>query len=135
MTNFINKYVAFNILGAQSLKWSGTINGVNYYFRGFAALPALIIALLLIIGGTTLSTTGDAGAVIGIGIVILGWIYGILAYIHAIWLMLTTINKRLNALLPDNKVLGWVLVLVPYANIIMSLYLLFANSNIEKHNG
>lgn len=135
MTNFINKYVGFNILNAQSLRWGGTIDGVNYYFRSFAALPAIIVAIIALFAGVSLIETGDVGAVIGSIITFLGGVYILLVYVYIIWLGLTTINKRLNALLPNNKVLGWIALFIPYVGIGMSLYLLFANSKIENHNG
>ena len=99
--------------------FNGTINGTDYFLRS-------------LVGGVSFVVATSIGAAISVDASI--WI-SILALIPLFWLNLSTINKRLNALLPENKVLGWVLNLIPYAGFIMSIYQIFGNSKIENHNG
>ena len=104
------------------IDFNGTISGGEYFVRGLVSgifyIAALGIASVLSDG------TGGAGDIVSL-IALIAGVMTSLAF------GLSTTNKRLNALMPNNKVLGWVLTLVPF----FGWYLLFANSDIEKHNG
>ena len=107
--------------------FNGTINGTNYFLRGLVAAIPAVIANAIFLGGVDYSASGGEA-----GLALLAF-FAVL--IPIVVLNLSTLNKRLNALMPDNKILGWVLCFIPFVSWIMSLYLLFANSNIEDHNG
>ena len=105
--------------------FDGTINGTSYFLRGlaFAVVAWLFWAVT---AGTVHATRASEDAAI---------VVFFISLIPLAWANLSNTNKRLNALMPENKVLGWVLCLIPYASLIMSIYLIFANSKIENHNG
>ncbi len=100
--------------------FNGTINGTNYFLRGLVAgIPALI-------ANVTLVDPYISGGVLAFMLILL---------IPTVWFSLSTTNKRLNALMPDQKVLGWVLCFIPIISWGMSVYLLFGNSKIKNHKG
>ena len=104
--------------------FNGTINGTNYFLRNLLlAIPAVFANAFVTSG--SYEGTGAAAVLI----VLFAFLLILAAF------SLSTLNKRLNALMPDNKILGWVLCFLPFVSWIMSLYLLFANSKIEEHNG
>ena len=104
--------------------FNGTISGTNYFLRGLvAAIPAVIANALVV----DYSANGGEAALFLIGV------FAILAPI--VVFNLSTLNKRLNALMPQNKILGWVLCFIPIISAFMSLYLIFANSDAKSHNG
>ena len=104
--------------------FNGTINGTNYFLRNLLlAIPAVFANAFITSG----SYEGSGAALVLI--VLFAFLFLLAAF------SFSTINKRLNALMPDNKVLGWVLCFIPVVSSIMSFYLIFANSKIEKHNG
>lgn len=106
------------------LSFKGTIDGANYFWRQTGAV--LVYALAMVIAFYIYKE-----------VEVIGGLVMFLAFGGYITFALTNLNKRLNALMPNNKVLGWVLCFVPYISSIVVLYLIFANSNIKKqdHNG
>ena len=104
--------------------FNGTINGTNYFLRNLLlAIPAVFANAFVTSG----SYEGSGAALVLI--VFFAFLFLLAAF------SFSTINKRLNALMPDNKILGWILIFIPVVSSIMSLYLIFANSKIEEHNG
>lgn len=99
--------------------FKGTIDGTAYFLRtfiggiGYGLLTSVVTAISI-----------DASIFVST-----------LGLIPLVWLSLSTINKRLNAIMPDEKPLGWILSLLPFIGYIMSLFLIFKNSKIENHNG
>lgn len=106
------------------LDFAGTIDGTTYFLRG---LVATLFSIVGIIGFDYFGAHPVADVIVGIT--------ALASFIGAVVLNFSTINKRLNALLPDQKTLGWILCFIPYVSFIMSLYLIFANSKIENHDG
>ncbi len=101
--------------------FNGTINGLNYFLRGLlAGIPLGIMNVLLI------DNPAASGSALALFFLLL---------IPSVWFSLSTTNKRLNALMPDQKVVGWILCFIPIISWGMSIYLLFGNSKIEKHEG
>ena len=103
----------------ELMNFKGTIDGGTYFFRPLIGIVFLLPGFIAI--GVEAEQAGALLLVLG--------------FVPALILGLSTTNKRLNALMPDNKILGWVLCFIPYVSWFMSLYLLFANSKIENHNG
>lgn len=104
--------------------FNGTINGTNYFLRNLLlAIPAVFANAFITSG----SYEGSGAALVLI--VFFAFLFLLAAF------SFSTINKRLNALMPDNKILGWILMFIPVVSSIMGLYLIFANSKIEEHNG
>ncbi len=101
--------------------FNGTINGTNYLLRGLVnGIPALVLNMLLL---ENPANHGPSALIM------------LLLVIPMVWFGLSTTNKRLNALMPENKVLGWILNFLPFAGWILGIYLIFGNSKIEKHEG
>ena len=105
-------------------KWfnfKGTIDGLTFFARPLLGLLFFIPAMLL--EGWSEVTPNEAP------------LYYLLFSIPAIWLSLSTTNKRINALFSNNKAAAWIAVLIPYVGFIMNIILIAKNSKIEKHNG
>ncbi len=135
--------------------FKGTVNGTKYFLRPLWGL-LFILPGALVLGGAVKSsmmklidkveamgpgvhtfTFGDnirmtaeffdilftTGSVIGLLLFVAG-------YIATFWLSLSTINKRLNSITPDQKFFGWFMSL--FFNGAMSIYLTFKNAIPKK---
>ena len=122
-------------------KFSGTINGTSYFLR------QLLSTFIAYIGG------------LGIGLGVASGMFAITFFAIplvtlAIWLSLSTMYKRFEALFPKQagiytislfsaqtlltflkKDLGSISDLVKISLVLILLYLVFSNSNIENHEG
>ena len=88
--------------------FEGRINGWQYLGRGFASI-------LFFIPGVILSSFSLE---FGISLIALG-------YIPAIWLMLSTVNKRLNAFAAtsNQKIIGWLMyIFVPVVPLLLWVF-------------
>ena len=120
-------------------EFSGTISGLNYFLR------QLLTSLIAFVGGFTLGygIGSDSLGLITLGMVILS---------PAVWMSFATIYKRCDALFPGqaaaytsgivilqilNQFVGGTAFggLITIVLLVVGLYLIFKNSNIEEHNG
>jgi len=95
--------------------FNGTISGTNYFLRG--------LANSIVIGALT--GLNEVGALI--------------ASIGGLWFALSTITKRVRALADSDDVTGRAILFslgmfIPFVNLILGLYLTFANST-KTHEG
>lgn len=120
-------------------EFGGTISGLNYFLR------QLLTSVGAMIGGFALGygVASDNLGILSLGLVLL---------VPAVWMSFATIYKRCEALFPGQggiyttsililQVLGQFVSktaaggIVSLVLIIVGLYLIFKNSNIEEHNG
>jgi hypothetical protein len=120
------------------LELSGTISGTTYFLRN------LIASILAFTGGYILGT-GLAAQSMGVATV------GLVIVAPAIWMGFVNIYKRVSAFTYQNTVLYSVLIsvlqiinqfmedpvkaIITVGLVIVGLYLIFANSEIEDHQG
>lgn len=126
-------------------QFSGTINGTNYFLR------QLLAAVVAFIGGFSIGV-GIVGMQNTTAMSVL-LLLGIIVSAAGIWISLATMYKRFEALHPkqsgvytvslfslqtvstmfsDGDTIG---ILVKLVLGFIALYLIFANSNIENHEG
>ena len=91
---------------------NGTIDGGTFFGRGFIGSLIFIITL-----GIGLQLENAFGALLAIA-----------GFLVAISLNICTTNKRINAVAPDQKVLVWVLALIPYISFITNIVLIASNA-------
>ena len=102
------------------INFKGTISGGTFFVR---TLLIAAIASLIVFVAISGSYDGSINHLSPGGTFIL-----LIAYVTAIVFGLSSTNKRLNALMPDNKILGWVLCFIPFIGTIMSAYLVVGNA-------
>lgn len=126
-------------------QFSGTINGTNYFLRQLlAAVVAFIGGFSIGVGIVGMQNTTAMSVLLLLGIVVAA---------AGIWISLSTMYKRFEALHPkqagvytislfslqtvstmfgENETIGLIVKLVL---VFIGLYLIFANSKIENHEG
>ncbi len=133
------------VLNKSWWDFKGTVNGTQYFLRPLWGILFLLPGVLVTIGAIKSAVMkmkeggedyhhsfGDnvegliefAGewyvAAGGLGVLLF-----ITGYVAAIWLNLSTINKRLNSITPDQKVLGWFFAI--FSNLMGWLFIILKN--------
>jgi uncharacterized membrane protein YhaH (DUF805 family) len=117
----------------------GTISGTNFFLRNMLTVLLSLITGIVIGFGIGL----DSPAIILIGVLLL---------VGVLWVSLTTMYKRINALFPESAGIytaglfslqcvntamftSPVKIVLSFILIFIGLFLIFKESNIDNHNG
>jgi hypothetical protein len=135
-TNFLNNQNMTYI--KKFFQFTDTISGTTYFLRN------LLVSILAYMSGI-----GMGVAMIRDSVEIL--LVSVVGFVFIYWFSMTTIYKRINAFFPKQSnvlTIGMLSLqlmsqivpppfqyIIAFVLVVSSIFLIFSNSNIEKHNG